>query len=91
MFAEVLAGISIAQRPERYVPFSQAKTQLQQHAQPFSTLKQFNDPIRVDQLLKQYPEATAWVPLKASAVDMVVLVNPEKAQVVKIVDLRPWK
>lgn len=91
MFAEVLGGISIAQRPERYVPFSQAKTQLQQRAQPLSTLKQLNDPATVDQILKQYPEATAWVPLKASAVDMVVLVNPEKAQVVKIVDLRPWK
>jgi len=91
MFTEVLAGISIAQRPERYVPFSQAKTQLQQHLQSLNTLKQFNDPARVDQILKQYPEATAWVPLKASTVDMVVLVNPEKAQVVKIVDLRPWK
>lgn len=91
MFAEVLGGISIAQRPERYVPFSQAKTQLQQHAQSLSTLRRFNNPARVDQLLKQYPEATAWVPLKASTVDMVVLVNPEKAQVVKIVDLRPWK
>lgn len=91
MFAEVFSDISIAQRPERYVRFSQAKTQLQQRAQPLSTLRQLNNPIRVDQLLKQYPEATAWVPLKASAVDMVVLVNPEKAQVVKIVDLRPWK
>lgn len=91
MFAEVLAGISIAQRPERYVAFSQAKTQLQQHAQSLSTLKQFNDPTRVDQLLKQYPEATAWVPLKANAVDMVVLLNKKKAEVIKIVDLRPWK
>ncbi|WP_392390287.1 hypothetical protein [Acinetobacter radioresistens] len=91
MFAEVLGGISIAQRLEHYVPFSQARTQLQQHAQPFSTLKQLNNPTRVDQLLKQYPEATAWVPLKASAVDMVVLLNKEKAEVIKIVDLRPWK
>ena len=91
MFAEVLAGISIAQRPERYVSFSQAKTQLQQHAQSLSTLKQLNDPARVDQLLKQYPEATAWVPLKANAVDMVVLLNKKKAEVIKIVDLRPWK
>ncbi len=91
MFTEVLAGISIAQRPERYVPFSQAKIQLQQHLQSLSTLKQFNDPARVDQLLKQYPEATAWVPLKANAVDMVVLLNKKKAEVIKIVDLRPWK
>lgn len=91
MFAEVLAGISIAQRPERYVSFSQAKTQLQQHAQSLSTLRRFNNPARVDQLLKQYPEATAWVPLKANAVDMVVLLNKKKAEVIKIVDLRPWK
>lgn len=91
MFAEVFSDISIAQRPERYVPFSQAKTQLQQHLQSLSTLKQFNDPARVDQLLKQYPEATAWVPLKANAVDMVVLLNKKKAEVIKIVDLRPWK
>ncbi|MBA5697240.1 type IV pilin accessory protein [Acinetobacter radioresistens] len=91
MIAEVLGGISIAQRPERYVPFSQAKTQLQQHAQSLSTLRRFNNPARVDQLLKQYPEATAWVPLKANAVDMVVLLNKKKAEVIKIVDLRPWK
>ncbi|EXE14839.1 putative type IV pilin accessory protein [Acinetobacter sp. 983759] len=91
MFAEVLGGISIAQRPERYVPFSQAKTQLQQRAQPLITLKQLNNPATVDQILKQYPEATAWVPLKANAVDMVVLLNKKKAEVIKIVDLRPWK
>ncbi|MEC8058136.1 MAG: type IV pilin accessory protein, partial [Pseudomonadota bacterium] len=28
---------------------------------------------------------------KASSVDMVVLMNKEKGQVVKIIDLRPWK
>lgn len=91
MFAEVLAGISIAQRPERYVSLSQAKKQLQQRAQPLSTLKQFNAPSVVENILKRYPEASAWAPLKASAVDMVVLLNKEKAEVIKIVDLRPWK
>jgi hypothetical protein len=43
------------------------------------------------QKLKQYPQANAFVPLKANAVDMTVLINKEKGEVVKIVDLRPWK
>ena len=29
--------------------------------------------------------------LKANVVDMTVLINKEKGEVVKIVDLRPWK
>ena len=38
-----------------------------------------------------YPKADAWLPLKANAIDMVVLVNKESASIIKIVDLRPWK
>ena len=53
-------------------------------------LNDYNDEVMVRQTLKKYPDANAWLPLKASAVDMVVLINKEKAEVVKIVDLRPW-
>ena len=91
MFAEVLGGISIAQRPERYVELTQAKTQIQQRAQNLELLKQFNDQQSVQKILAKYPKADAWLPLKATAVDMTVLINKEKGEVVKIVDLRPWK
>ena len=91
MFAEVLGGISIAQRPERYVELTQAKTQIQQRAQNLELLKQFNDQQSVQKILAKYPQADAFVPLKATAVDMTVLINKEKGEVVKIVDLRPWK
>lgn len=90
MFAEVLGGISIAQRPERYVDFAQAKAQLQKRAQSLELLQQYNDKINVEKILSKYPKATAFVPLKANAVDMTVLINKEKGEVVKIVDLRPW-
>jgi hypothetical protein len=43
----------------------------------------------VDKVLTKYPDANAWLPLKANAKDMVVLINKEKAKIVKIVDLRP--
>lgn len=91
MFEEVLGGISIAQRPERYVELTQAKTQIQQRALPLVELQQYNPKTDVEKTLAKYPKADAWLPLKANAVDMVVLVNKESASIIKIVDLRPWQ
>ena len=90
MFAEVLGGISIAQRPERYVELTLAKNQIQQRALPLVELQQYNPKTEVEKTLAKYPQADAFVPLKANAVDMTVLINKEKGEVVKIVDLRPW-
>ena len=91
MFAEVFSGISIAQRPERYVELTQAKTQIQQRALQLKELEQYNSKTDIEKKLTKYPKANAWLPLKANAVDMVVLVNKESASIIKIVDLRPWE
>ncbi len=91
MFQELFAGISISQKPERYVPLIDVKNQIQQRAQDLKLLKQFNDPQSVQKILAKYPQANAFVPLKATAVDMTVLINKETGEVVEIVDLRPWK
>lgn len=90
MFIEVLGGISLAQQPERYVEFTQAKKQIQQRALPLKELNQYNSKIEIEKKLAKYPEANAWLPLKANAVDMVILIDKERAEVIKIVDLRPW-
>ena len=89
MFSEVLSGISIAQRPERYVDFIQVKDQIQQRAQKLDLLQQYNNKTDVEKILAKYPQATAFLPLKASAVDMTILVD-QNSNVIKIVDLRPW-
>ena len=89
MFAEALGGISLAQRPDRYVNFSKAKTQMQQRSQRLSILDEFNNKVDVSEILEKYPQADSWLPLKANAVDMVVLLD-KNSDVVKIVDLRPW-
>ncbi len=90
LFAEALGGISIAQRPERYIDSNQVKNEMKKRAQHLDQLKQYNETSLVKSVLKKYPNANAWLPLKANAVDMVVLINKQKAEVVKIVDLRPW-
>ena len=89
MFAEVLGGISIAQRPERYVELNKAKKQMQQRAQKLELLQQYNNKADVEKILAKYPQASAFFPLKTSVVDMTVLID-QNANVVKIVDLRPW-
>lgn len=91
MFTEVLGGVSLAQQPERYVELTQAKTQIQQRALPLKELEQYNPKAEVEKKLTNYPKADAWLPLKADAVDMVILVNKETATIIKIIDLRPWE
>lgn len=90
MFAEVLGGISLAQRPERYVPLRQAKKRVQQHGQKLDLLQQYNDKLSVTKVLTNYPHAIAFMPLKASSMDMSVLLDSE-GNIVKVVDLRPWQ
>ena len=90
MFAEALGGISIAQKPERYVEFSKALPQIIKRANSLNELEQFNDQKQVQKILAKYPQATGYIPLKANAVDMTVLVNKDTGEVIKIVNLRPW-
>lgn len=90
-FSDIFEGISIAQRPERYVPLSQTNEKIKQRAQNLELLRQYNNKALIEKILAQYPKANAFVPLKANAVDMTVLVNKDTAEIIKIVDLRPWK
>lgn len=91
MFDEVLHGISIAQRPERYIPIEQVSTQIKERAQDLVLLEKYNNKNDVQSLLKKYPQADSFVPLQGKAVNMTVLLNKsEDNQVVAIVDLRPW-
>ena len=89
MFTEVFGGISLAQRPERYVELNKAKKQMQQRAQKLELLQQYNNKADVEKILAKYPQATTFLPLKASAVDMTILMD-QNSNVIKIVDLRPW-
>lgn len=90
MLSEAQSNISPAQQSKHHRSFDFAKPKIAQKALNLAELKNYNDSKEVDHILQKYPQATAWFPLKASIVDMVVLVNRQKGEVVKIVDLRPW-
>ncbi|WP_333656802.1 TfpX/TfpZ family type IV pilin accessory protein [Acinetobacter johnsonii] len=90
-FEAVFSGIDIAQRPNLYSSLLNQKKQIQSKAKNIEDLHHYNNNLLVQKILLKYPQANAFVPLKANAVDMTVLINKEKGEVVKIVDLRPWK
>lgn len=89
---ELANGISPSMQANLYEPISQIWTyNLEKKAKHLSELEQFNTPQNVHTVLMKYPQANAWLPLKAPATDMVVLINTSKKQILNIVDLRPWK
>ncbi|MDY0208353.1 MAG: TfpX/TfpZ family type IV pilin accessory protein [Pseudomonas sp.] len=90
IFESVNGGFDIYQRPNLYRPLQEINASIQKHAQELSLLNEFNASNDVQNAVKKYPSATAWLPLRAKHQNMVVLINKETAQVIAIVDLRPW-
>jgi len=86
----MLKGISLAQYPERYIALEQVQQQMQSKAHDLSQLTKWNEESAVQQQLNAYPQANAWMPLETYGLAMVILLNKENAEVIKIVDLRPW-
>ncbi len=89
MFDEVFGGIALSQRPEYYQSLDTVQYQVKLKTQELQYLSQFNSATDIEKILKQYPNAVGFLPLKANNLDMTVLVDKEY-KVIKIVDLRPW-
>lgn len=88
---ETTYNISPAQKPKFYSDFESAKPLIVERSQSLVLLNEYNEPITVEKLLKKYPQADSFLPLKTNAVDMTVLIDKkDDEKIVKIVDLRPW-
>lgn len=92
LFDEISYGIAPSQRPELYHPLSAVEEVMVTRTKPIDELYDYNDKADVDHILSGYPEADGFLPLKANAVDMTVLINKANdSKIIEIVDLRPWK
>ena len=89
MFESVRGGSDLPQRPNFYRPLSDSREMIQASLQPLSELQRFNSIEQVQAVTKQWPAADAWLPLMAGT-PMVVLLRKESADVLVVVNLRPW-
>lgn len=90
VFESVFGGADLQHRPYLYHPIKSVAKDIGSRAQPLERLKEFNSESQVVEVLKQWPEADAWLPLMATVKPMVVLVKKQSLEVVAIVDLSPW-
>lgn len=90
LMESVMAGIDIAQRPNLYAPLNSQKTEIQKRLNALDALSAFNTTESIGAALTKHPQADSWLPLRANNQDMVVLMHKASAEVVAIVDLRPW-
>lgn len=90
LFESVFGGPDIAQRPFLYRPLSEFKEAMRSKAQPLEHLKDFNDVKSVAATLSKWPQASGWLPLRARAQPMVVLLKDDNTDVLGIVALNPW-
>lgn len=86
-----MAGIDVAQRPELYRPLDQDAKAIRERAKPLEELRRYNTQSDVDEALRRWPEADAFLPMMARAHPVTVLINKAAARVVAIVDLNPWE
>lgn len=90
LMESVMAGIDIAQRPNLYAPLNSQKSEIQKRLNELDALSAFNTTEKIGAALTKHPQADSWLPLRANNQDMVVLMHKASAEVVAIVDLRPW-
>ena len=89
IFESVQGGSDVPQRPELYLSLADSSERIKERLYPLSELQNFNSSDEVQSVTSQWPEADAWLPLMAGT-PMVVLLRQETAEVVAVVDLRPW-
>ena len=90
-FEALIAGIDIPQRPDLYVELKAEMQALLEKSRPVSDLNKYNSADLVSQVLKEYPQATAFLPMMSKVNPVTVLINREKRAIVAIVDLVPWE
>ncbi len=83
-------GPDLPQRPNLYHPLNVQSAEIRERTRSLDMLEAFNDAERVSQILAQWPDADGWLPMNSSAQSMVVLMRSDTAEVVAVVDLRPW-
>ncbi|MBS1144806.1 MAG: type pilin accessory protein [Proteobacteria bacterium] len=87
----MLAGIDVAQHPELYRPLDEEATSIRERSKPLDELFRHNPQPLVEETLRRWSDADAYLPMMARAYPVTVLINKASAKVVAIVELNPWE
>ena len=95
LFSAVQGGDDLPQMPQYYVAYSDEKNQVLRRMKTLDEIKSFNRDGggSVDALNRKYASIKAGVgflPLRGKVEDLAVIVRRDSAEVLEVVNLRPW-
>lgn len=91
----VSGGDDVAQMPEHYVPYADARDLVVKRLLPVENLRQFNkdEGAEIDALVKRYaarPGGIGYLPMRGKVHDLTVVVARDSADVLETLSLNPW-
>lgn len=95
LFGALAGGDDLPQLPQYYVPYPESQPQAAQRVQSIDVLRKLNaDRLKfVDALVQRHasrPGGIGFLPLKGGTQDLAVIVTVDTAEVLEIVELKPW-
>ena len=93
LFSSVKGGSDLPQLPELYVPLPKVEQQILQRAKSLQALYDlYNDHDEKLKDLDKWKEnnKVKWLPMRGTVKDMIVLVDADSANIIKIIDISPW-
>lgn len=87
--AEMFSGVNLAETPETYQLLENRYDDIRKKSKKLSELNFYNSRDMVNNVLKKFPNAKFWLPVKAYEVDMVALFD-QQGKPLQVVNLRPW-
>lgn len=91
LFDALSGGADLPQRTDLFAPLPEAADAIRSKALPLSDLDNYNPPASVAAVLKQWPDADAYLPLMAKVQPMAVLLRKSDSKVIAVVELKPWE
>ncbi len=85
-----LSGPDLPQRPKFYLPIQEEVERIRGKALSLGELDRFNSAEAVAAATARWPDADAWLPMKGRVRSVTVLINRARAEVIAVVDLKPW-
>lgn len=91
LFESIAGGPDMANRPELYARLDDKRQVVARAILPLSQLGRSNEPERVQQVLRQYPEADGWIPMVATHESLVVLMERASVRIIAVVRLEGYE
>lgn len=95
LLGSLSGGVDLPQLPQYYLPYADEQANAVKRIQPLSELRELNKHAapEIDALARKYASrkvGIGYLPLRGKVEDLAVIVALDSAEVLEIVDLKPW-